>query len=174
MRRISISLPSMHRRDRHEFQRDVVHAARNAETSIMQVGLGFAGNQFSKTEFRFSLTQQISRETNDRQYKKQFGKVRGHSSNINGDSDQPLALPAAEYSCSERMVSYSFCSVTWLDGKVSSDNPVPYCVNLQSSRHSRPVGNWRPPVAGSHGDPEPQPNREARAHAPGLRLSDLG
>ena len=49
---------------------------------------------------------------------------------------------AAEYSCCESVVSYSLRSVIWLDGKASSDNPVPYCVNLQSLRHSRPVGSW--------------------------------
>jgi len=42
----------MHRRIETNFKVDVVHTARNTETSIMQVGLGFAGNQFSKTEFR--------------------------------------------------------------------------------------------------------------------------
>jgi len=52
MRRIGISLTGMHRRIETNFKVDVVHAARNTETSIMQVGLGFAGNQFSKTEFR--------------------------------------------------------------------------------------------------------------------------
>src|SRR5262245_13745107 len=89
MRRIGISLPGMHRRIETNFKETLVTQPETQKPASCKSGSGLPGTSSANLSSGFSPAQQISRETNDRQYRKQFGKVRGHSSNINEDSDQP-------------------------------------------------------------------------------------